>query len=89
LNSTAKTSREIAPGPLGLWLDRVILAALFLFTFAAPISIAAAQFAWALGLLFWLLRFFVFPRPMLHRTPLDYAMFAFFILTGISSFLSY
>ena len=89
MNSTAKTSREIAPGPLGLWLDRVILAALFLFTFAAPISIAAAQFAWALGLLFWLLRFFVFPRPMLHRTPLDYAMFAFFILTGISSFLSY
>ena len=67
----------------------MILAALFLFTFAAPISIAAAQFAWALGLLFWLLRFFVFPRPMLHRTPLDYAMFAFFILTGISSFLSY
>jgi len=89
LNSTAKTSREIAPGPLGLWLDRVILAALFLFTFAAPISIAGAQFAWALGLLFWLLRFFVFPRPMLHRTPIDYAMFAFFILTGISSFLSY
>ena len=89
MNSTAKTSREIAPGPLGLWLDRVILAALFLFTFAAPISIAAAQFAWALGLLFWLLRFFVFPRPMLHRTPIDYAMFAFFILTGISSFLSY
>ena len=89
MNSTAKTSREIAPGPLGLWLDRVILAALFLFTFAAPISIAAAQFAWALGLLFWLLRFFVFPRPMLRRTPLDYAMFAFFILTGISSFLSY
>ena len=67
----------------------MILAALFLFTFAAPISIAAAQFAWAMGLLFWLLRFFVFPRPLLHRTPLDYAMFAFFILTGISSFLSY
>jgi O-antigen ligase len=89
LNSTAKRSREIAPGPLGLWLERVILAALFLFTFAAPISIAAAQFAWAVGLLFWLLRFFVFPRPQFHRTPIDYAMFAFFILTGISSFLSY
>jgi hypothetical protein len=39
--------------------------------------------------LFWLLRFFVFPRPQFRRTPLDYAMFAFFILTGISSFLSY
>jgi O-Antigen ligase len=89
LNSTAKTSREIAPGPLGLWLERLILAALFLLTFAAPISIAAAQFAWALGLLFWLLRFFVFPRPQFYRTPIDYAMFAFFILTGISSFLSY
>src|ERR1044071_3773635 len=82
-------SREIAPGPLGLWLERVILALLFLFAFAAPVSIAAAQFAWALGLLFWLLRFFVFPRPALHRTPIDYAMFGFFILTGISSFLSY
>ena len=67
----------------------MILAALFLFAFAAPISIAAAQFAWALGLLFWVLRFFVFPRPTFHRTPIDYAMFAFFILTGISSFLSY
>ena len=89
MNSTAKTSREIAPGPLGLWLERLILAALFLFAFAAPISIAAAQFAWAVGLSFWLLRFFVFPRPMLHRTPIDYAMFVFFILTGISSFLSY
>jgi O-antigen ligase len=89
LNSTSKSSREIAPGPLGLWLDRLIIAALFLFAFAAPISIAAAQFAWALGLLFWLLRLFVWPRPQLHRTPLDYAMFAFFILTGISSFLSY
>ena len=89
MNSTAKTSREITPGPLGFWLERVILGALFLFTIAAPVSIAAAQFAWALGLLFWLLRFFVFPRPQFHRTPIDYAMFAFFILTGISSFLSY
>ena len=89
MSSTIQTSREIAPGPLGLWLERVILALLFLFAFAAPISIAAAQFAWSLGLLFWLLRFFVFPRPALHRTPIDYALFAFFILTGISSFLSY
>ena len=89
MTASIKSSREIAPGPLGVWLERVILAALFLFTFAAPISIAAAQFAWAVGLLFWLLRFFVFPRPTLHRTPIDYAMLVFFILTGISSFLSY
>jgi len=89
LTANTKTSREIAPGPLGLWLERTILALLFLFVFAAPISIAAAQFAWGVGLLVWLWRFFVWPRPQLHRTPIDYAMFAFFILTGISSFLSY
>jgi O-antigen ligase len=42
-----------------------------------------------LGLLFWVLRFTVWPRPRLERTPLDYPMFGFFILTGLSSFLSY
>src|SRR5437660_4552548 len=84
-----KASREIAPGPLGLWLDRGIIATLFLFVVAAPNSIAATQTAWLLGLLFWVLRLFVWPRPRLHRTPLDYPLFGFFILTGLSSFLSY
>jgi hypothetical protein len=32
---------------------------------------------------------FVWPRPKLDRTPIDYPMFVFFILTGLSSFLSY
>jgi len=81
--------KEITPGPLGVLLERCIIAALFLFVIAAPISIAATQFAWAMGLLFWLLRFTIWPRPQLHRTPIDYAMFGFFILTGLSSFLSY
>ena len=40
-------------------------------------------------MLFWLLRFFVWPRPKLDRTPIDYPMFAFFLLTALSSFLSY
>ena len=30
MNLAAKTSREIVPGPLGLWLERIILALLFL-----------------------------------------------------------
>src|SRR6185436_9398238 len=81
--------KEITPGPVGVLLERLIIAALFLFVIAAPISIAATQFAWAMGLLFWLLRFTIWPRPQLHRTPIDYAMFGFFILTGLSSFLSY
>jgi O-antigen ligase len=72
-----------------VWLERAILAALFLFAIGAPVSIAATQFAWAVGLLFWLLRFLIWPRPKLDRTPLDYPMLAFFILTGVSSFLSY
>lgn len=56
---------------------------------AAPNSIAATQTAWLLGLLFWVLRFLVWPRPKLERTPIDYPMFGFFLLTGLSSFLSY
>src|SRR5437868_7126795 len=62
---------------------------MFLFVIAAPNSIAAAQTAWMLGMLFWVLRFFVWPRPRLYRTPIDYPMFAFFLLTGLSAFLSY
>src|SRR3981081_3355540 len=82
-------SREINASPLAVWLERSILSALFLFVIAAPHSIAAAQTAWLLGLLFWVLRLTVWPRPKLERTPLDYPMFAFFLLTGLSSFLSY
>ena len=75
--------------PLAMWLERSLLGAMVLFTVAASNSIAATQAAWMLGLLFWLLRFFVWPRPRLWRTPIDYSMFAFFLLTGLSSFLSY
>ncbi len=82
-------AKEIIPGPLGIWLERVILGALFLFVIAAPNSIAVTQSAWFLGLLFWVLRFTVWPRPKLDRTPLDYPMFGFFLLTGLSSLLSY
>jgi O-antigen ligase len=72
-----------------MWLERAILGALFLFVISAPNSIAATQSAWFLGLLFWVLRFTVWPRPKLERTPVDYPMFGFFLLTGLSSFLSY
>jgi O-antigen ligase len=74
---------------LGAWLDRALVAALFLLVIAAPNSIAATQTAWLLGMLFWALRFAVWPRPKLYRTSIDYAMLGFFILTGISALLSY
>lgn len=60
-----------------------------LFVIAAPNSIAGTQTAWMLGMLFWVLRLLVFPRPKLYRTPIDYPMFAFFLLTGLSTILSY
>ncbi len=87
--TTRISAKEITPGPLGIWLERAIVGALVLFIIAAPNSIAAAQTAWLLGMLFWVLRFFVWPRPKLERTPIDYPMFGFFLLTGLSSFLSY
>jgi O-antigen ligase len=84
-----REGKQITPGPLGVWLERAIIGTLVLFVIAAPNSIAAAQTAWLLGLLFWVLRFLVWPRPKLERTPIDYPIFAFFLLTGLSSFLSY
>jgi O-antigen ligase len=71
------------------WLDRVILAMLFLFAAAAPHSIAGAQAAWGVGLLAWAARCFVRPRPQTFRTPLDYLLLGFFVLTGIAAFASY
>jgi hypothetical protein len=71
------------------WLEKATVACLFLFVVVAPHSIAATQSAWLLGMLFWAVRFAFNPPPRLHRTPIDYALIGFFIITGVSSFLSY
>jgi hypothetical protein len=70
-------------------LDVAIVACLFLFAVSAPNSIAATQTAWLLGMAFWLLRFAFHPRPKLHRTPLDYFLFGFFILSAVAAIFSY
>ncbi len=70
-------------------LDGGIVAFLFLFAAAAPNSIAATQSAWLIGMTLWLVRFAFRPRPRLFRTPIDYLMLGFFILTGLTAFLSY
>jgi hypothetical protein len=70
-------------------LDGAIIGVLFLFAASAPNSIAATQSAWLIGMLLWLVRFVFRPRPKLYRTPIDYVVLGFFILTGLSSFLSY
>ena len=70
-------------------LDGAIVAFLFLFAAAAPNSIAATQSAWLVGMALWLARLALRPRPRIHRTPVDYLVLGFFILTGLSSVLSY
>ena len=70
-------------------LDSAIVAFLFVLAAAAPNSIAATQSAWLIGLALWLARFAFRPRPRVYRTPVDYFILGFFILTGLSSFLSY
>lgn len=74
---------------ISTWLERAILACLFLIATFAPHSIAVSQAAWLLGLTFWVVRLIVHPRPQLYRSPVDYALLVFFILSGISGIFSY
>jgi O-antigen ligase len=86
------TSTESNPkraGVVARWLERGTLACLFLFAVAAPHSIAGAQGAWLLGMLFWTARFMFRPRPKTYRTPVDLALLGFFVLTFLTSLTSY
>lgn len=74
---------------LSIWLERAIVCWLFVFAAFAPHSIAVAQIAWLTGMALWLVRLFAFPRPKTWRTPVDYALLGFFILSGISAVVSY
>src|SRR6185295_362397 len=71
------------------WLERAIVACLFLIVLFAPHSIAVTQGAWLLGMTFWVLRLIVYPRPQLFRSPVDLALLGFFILSGVSGIFSY
>jgi O-antigen ligase len=75
--------------PLSKWLDRGILFCVVLIALFSPHSIAISQGAWLLGMVLWLARLAVYPQPRLYRTPLDYALLAFFILSGVSAVFSY
>lgn len=70
-------------------LDGAIVVFLFVFAAAAPNSIAATQSAWLIGMALWLTRLGFRPQPKSGRTPIDYFVLGFFILTGLSSFFSY
>ncbi len=70
-------------------VDAAIVVCLFLLAVFAPHSIAVTQTAWLLGMTFWLVRFVFRPRPRLFKTPVDHLLLGFFILSGLSAFLSY
>ena len=70
-------------------LDRAIIGCLFLIALFAPHSIAATQAAWLLGMVLWVARLAVFPRPKLFRSPVDYVLLGFFVLSGVSAVFSY
>ena len=71
------------------WIERGIVGSIFLVAIFAPHSIAVTQSAWLLGLVFWALRFAFYPRPILFRAPVDYALLGFFIISGVSGVFSY
>jgi len=70
-------------------VDGAIVVFLFVFAAAAPNSIAATQSAWLIGMALWLARMALRPKPKLVRTPVDYFILGFFILSGLSSLFSY
>ncbi|HKG47710.1 MAG TPA: O-antigen ligase family protein [Pyrinomonadaceae bacterium] len=74
---------------ISTWLERAIVGCLFLVATFAPHSIAVTQGAWLLGIVFWLARLLVYPRPQLFRSPVDYALLGFFVLSGVSGIFSY
>lgn len=74
---------------LPVWCERAIAGCIFLIAVFAPHSIAATQTFWLLGLVLWLLRFAFYPRPKLFRTPIDYWLLGFFVLSGVSGVFSY
>lgn len=80
---------QISNRPLSGWCERAIIGCIFLIAVFAPHSIAATQTFWLLGLLFWVLRLALRPRPKLFRTPVDYWLLGFFVLSGVSGVFSY
>jgi O-antigen ligase len=88
-NRKSTTADNEGKSEAAKWIDRAIIGCLFLFALFAPHSIAVTQSVWIVGTLLWVARLAFSPRPTIHKTPLDYALLGFFILSGLSSFLSY
>jgi len=72
-----------------LWLERIAFIFLTIMILFAPHSIAVTQSAWLIGMLVWVIRLFFAPRPKFKLNALDYALWAFFLWSVVSSIFSY
>jgi O-Antigen ligase len=71
-------------------LERTTFICLILMTIFAPHSIALTQIFWLTGMLAWVIRLFIKPRPKLVKSGTSgFALWAFFGWTVISSIFSY
>lgn len=70
-------------------LDRVAFGGLLLMTAAAPHSIAVTQIGWLIGMLAWVVRLFISPRPKIRISSIGFALFALFAWSAISAAFSY
>jgi O-antigen ligase len=86
LDEIAQVNQE---NRLAKWAERAAFVFLVLMVLSAPHSIAATQTAWLLGMAAWIIRLFLKPRPKLVRTPLDVALWAFFIWSALTCVFSY
>src|SRR6185436_12473323 len=77
------------PMQISTALERATIGCLFLIALFAPHSIAVTQAAWLLGMVLWAARFAVYPKPVLTRSPVDYVLVGFFVLSGVSGVFSY
>ena len=71
------------------WCERAAFVFLTVMILFAPHSIAVTQSAWLIGMLAWVVRLFFKPRPKFKFTALDYALWAFFLWSVVSSVFSY
>jgi len=78
-----------ASEPRARLLDRVAFGGLLLMVAAAPHSIAVTQIGWLVGMLAWIIRLFILPRPKVRITSIGIALAAFLVWSGISSIFSY
>lgn len=72
-----------------LFLDRIAFVFLVVMVVCSPHSIAATQTASLIGMLAWIIRLFVRPRPSVKVSAVGIALIALFAWTAVSAVFSY